>query len=137
MKFFLDNNLSPLLANGLREFSVIDKRIDTVIHLSDRFPRNAKDEEWMRELGRDGEWIVISQDSLRKNDLEREALRRSGLMVFVLDKQWSHQKFWVQAHNLVKWWPSIIEQASRIEGGAACRVLWRHTGGGRFLQIPI
>jgi hypothetical protein len=137
VKFFFDNNLSPALANGIRELSVVDRRVDHVTHLAHRFPRDAKDEYWMRELAADGQWVVLSQDGLRKNDLEREALRQSGLMVFVLDRQWSQHKYWDTAYNLVRWWPSIVEQSSRIEGGAAFRVPWRHTGGGRFLQIRL
>ena len=38
-----------------------------------------------------------------------------------------------KAHNLVRWWPSIFDQAGRIQGGAAFRVPWKFSG--RFEQI--
>jgi hypothetical protein len=69
--------------------------------------------------------------------MEREALRKSGLIVFVLHKQWTQQRFWAVSHNLVKWWPAILEQSQKIKGGAAFRVPWQFTGGGRFEQIRL
>jgi hypothetical protein len=137
VKFFFDNNLPILLAHGIRELARCDQRIATVCHLADRFERNTTDIGWMKSLAEEGRWIVISQDAFRKNDLERDALRKSGLIVFVLDRQWAQQSYWPKASNLVKWWPSITDQSARMQGGAAFRVPWRHTGVGQFKQIPL
>lgn len=133
MKFFFDNNLSPHLAHAIRELCVPDGA--TVKHLTDRFNRAEKDLVWIKELANEGDWAVISQDRFSKNDLEREALRSSGLIVFCLQHSWSSQQYWPKAQNLVRWWPAILEQASRIQGGAAFRVPWRFSGKGRFEQI--
>ncbi len=135
MNFFFDNNLPPLLAHGIRELAKVDQRTGTVCHLADRFERNISDQHWMKFLADEGGWTVISQDAFRKNDLERDALRKSGLIVFVLDRQWANQSYWPKAANLVKWWPSIADQSLRMQGGAAFRVPWRHAAGGRFTQI--
>jgi len=119
----------------MRELSRIEADVSEVIHLTDRFPRDCPDPEWMAALATEGGWVVISQDRLRKNDVEREAMRRSGLLVFSLDRNWAQQSHWPKAQNLVKWWPAILEQARLIEGGAAFRVQWRHAG--RFTQIKL
>jgi hypothetical protein len=105
------------------------------VHLSDLFPQNTQDHVWIDALAAEGGWVVISQDRMKKNDLEREALRRSGLIVFALDRRWAGERHWPKSQNMVKWWPAIIEQAKRIEGGAAFRVAWRYTG--RFEQIRL
>lgn len=56
-------------------------------------------------------------------------------MVFFLDKSWKDHKFWEKAHNLVKWWPRIIEQSAGIHGGAAFKVKWNFSGKGTFEQL--
>ncbi len=133
MRFFFDNNLSKYLAHGLHELCGGDPGPPQVIHLTDRFARNTPDTVWIDALAAEGGWVVVSQDHFNKNDAEREALRRSGLIVFALHSGWTPHTHWNKAHNLVRWWPSIIDQAGRIQGGAAFRVHWRFTG--RFEQI--
>lgn len=132
MKFFIDNNLPPALAHALRELSKPENH--EVIHLRDRFAVNTSDTDWINSLSQESAWIVVTHDSLNKG-LEREALRRAGLLVFFLDKSWSNHKFWEIAHNLVKWWPRIIEQAGGIENGAAFKVKWNFSGKGKFEQV--
>ena len=62
--------------------------VDEVIHLSDRFPRSTPDLEWIPALGQD--WYIVSIDKFAKSrGQEREALRRAGHTVYVLDPQWS------------------------------------------------
>jgi hypothetical protein len=137
VRFFFDNNLSQHLAHAIHELCRIEPMISEAIHLRDRFPPNIKDHDWINALAQDGDWVVISQDGLQKNDLEREALRQSGLIVFALHKQWAGQSHWPKSQNLVRWWPSILAQSQKIRGGAAFRVPWRHSGGGRFDQIRL
>lgn len=137
MKFFFDNNLPPNLAHAIRELSKVESPVPIVIHLIDKFPPNCKDQVWISELGNEGDWVVISQDKFNKNDLEREALRESGLIVFALNKAWAQQEYWMKSQNLVKWWPSIMEQSGRLKGGAAFRVPWQLSGRGKFEQIQI
>jgi hypothetical protein len=99
-------------------------------------PRNTPDAEWINTLAADGMHVVVTQDRLNKG-LEREVLRRAGLLVFMLDKGWATHSFWPKATNLVNWWPRIIEMAESIQGGAAFRVSWRKSGVGRFEQIKL
>lgn len=136
MKFFFDNNLSPHLAHAIGELCRAEKSVEEVIHLRDRFPPNTKDHDWIKALSESGQWVVISQDAFKKNDLEREALRQSGLIVFVLHRQWTQQQHWAVAQNLVRWWPAIMNQAEKIKGGASFRVSWQFSRG-RVEQIRL
>ena len=134
MKFFVDNNLPPALAHALRELSKPENHV--VLHLKDRFATDTPDVDWIKSLSNEEGWIVVTHDNLNKG-LEREALRRACLLVFFLDKSWKDHKFWEKAHNLVKWWPRIIEQAGGIQGGAAFKVKWNFSGKGMFEQVKL
>jgi hypothetical protein len=92
--------------------------------------------DWIKEPGNEGRWVVISQDAFRKNDIERNALRESGLTTFVFHRQWAERQHWDKAQNLVKWWPAILDQSRRIKSSAAFRVPWRYSGG-KIEQIPL
>ncbi|MDQ2990468.1 MAG: hypothetical protein M3R60_15340 [Pseudomonadota bacterium] len=127
MKFFFDNNLSPYLAHGIRELSKITAGVEQVIHLTDRFERDAPDLTWIGDLTTDGPWYIISIDRFKKqHGAEREAIRRSGHTVFVLDGQWSKHGFWLQSERLVRWWPQMVNSSSLVSGGAY-RVPWQHS----------
>lgn len=117
MKFLLDNNLPPVWAVALTELSKNEDRAVQVVALRTRFPANTPDHEWIEALGLERDWCVLSQDRFGKNDLERAALRRSGLVVFRLQKQWSGQHYWAKTHSLVRWWPRILEQAALLSSG--------------------
>jgi hypothetical protein len=74
---------------------------------------------------------------LNKNDLKKTALRKSGLIVFALQRQWTQHAHWNKAQNMVRWWPAIIEQSKKYKGGAALGVPWKYSGSGQFIQIKI
>jgi len=80
VKFFFDNNLSPHLAHAIGELSKGESQPPLVKHLKDKFSGNTPDHQWIDALAAEGDWVVISQDALMKNDLER---RRFG------DQVWS------------------------------------------------
>ncbi|MDS4030047.1 MAG: hypothetical protein RKO66_08235 [Candidatus Contendobacter sp.] len=139
MKCLVDNNLPPALARALDALSASKfPDLEQVIALRDRFPRNTPDVTWIQALGQEGNWFLLSADQFRKHgDLERKALRQSGLIVFCLSKQWSAQQYWEECAHLLQWWPHIVDQAERLQGGAAFRVPWKLSGGKpKFEQIP-
>jgi len=136
LKFFFDNNLSPYLAHGIRELSKVAPQVKHVIHLTDRFARDAKDLTWIGELAQEGQWYIISIDRFKKqHGAEREAIRRAGHTVFILDAQWSTQRFWAQSERLVKWWPQVVAYSELVAGGAY-RVPWKHSPVAKFQAIP-
>lgn len=133
MKFLLDNNLPPPLARALNELS--KREGHTVVHLSAKFRPDTPDLEWVEVLKAEGDWVVVSQDQFKKSHLEKEAFRRAGLVVFCLARQWKNCAYWEKAHQIVRWWPAIIDQSQRWVGGAAFRVPWRYQHPGRFEQL--
>lgn len=135
MKYFFDNNLSPYLARALS--ALCEPGNVEVFHLRDKFAANVSDIEWIETLGAEGQWTVISQDRLMRNPGEKEALRRSGLIAFVLGKGWSDQREWDKAWRLIRWWERIMEQAELIQGGAVFEVPVRFSGKGRFRQVRL
>jgi len=135
LRFLLDNNLPPALAKALNALSEGENH--QVLHLSEKFPRNAPDIQWIQALSEEGGWVIVTQDQLRKNDLEKRALRECGLVVFCLAKHWAAARYWDKAYQLVRWWPSVIDQAERMSGGAAFRVTWKFSPPGKFEQIRV
>ena len=133
MKFLFDNNLSPNLAKAIG--ALCEPESVEVVHLRERFAENTPDTEWIKALSGEPEWAVISIDRFKKNRLEKEALRQSGLIVFNLVKGWSKHKYWDQAAQLVRWWPRIMEQTRLVQPGAAFEVPWNFSGKGKFKQI--
>lgn len=133
MKFFIDNNLPPSLAKALHELTSPAQH--EVLHLRDRFSPSTPDVEWIESLAEEGDWVIVTQDRLNKNALEKKALRDSKLTTFFLKKGWTDQKHWDKAWKLVRWWPSIIWQADRVEAGAAFLVPVQFSGKGKFEQF--
>ncbi len=133
MRFLFDNNLPCDLAHAIRELSWSQDDVEEVIHLTDRFKPNAPDLEWIPALGRG--WCILSIDKFAKSrGQERDALRRAGHTVFVLDPQWSRHPFWLKSSQLVLWWPQVLNQARLTEGGVF-RIPWRHSSGKRFVSL--
>lgn len=116
MRFFLDNCISLAMARAVKELASA-KGIE-VIHLSDRFARDTPDPIWLSELGAEG-WIIVSGDTrISKSKVERLAWHESGLTVFFLDDGWSSKNFWVQAAELVRFFPEILRVAKDHPSGA-------------------
>jgi predicted nuclease of predicted toxin-antitoxin system len=77
--FFLDRSLGKIrIATALRQAGAI-------VHIhDDYFPPNAKDEDWLTQVGRN-RWIVLTKDHrIRYRNLEREALMNAGVGAFIL-----------------------------------------------------
>lgn len=132
MKFLFDNNLPPGLARGLAELSRTEIDVEAVIPLRDKFKHNETDPKWLAALIAEGGWHVVSIDRYR-SPVEKELIRRGGVTVFVLDPQWS-KPHWVQAAQLVLWWPKILGIA-RLTSNTALRVPWRFTNKSTFQPL--
>jgi hypothetical protein len=127
---FLDNNLSPYLARALN--ALLEPEGDQVVHLSERFPRQTEDRIWINALGEEGGWVVISADRrIYRNRLEREAWRRSRLVVFFLAPQWARARHTGIAWRLIRWWPRIREQTAIVAAPAAFELPFGY-GSGRL-----
>jgi len=133
VRFFFDNTLPPRLAQAI---DVLLGGADKVMHLTERFPADTKDVEWLSVLGNEGDWIIISGDPrITRNPHERHVWQEAELTAFFLKKGWSNQKFWIQTAKLIQWWPDIMEQSKRVAPGAGFIVPVQHSG--RFEQVRL
>src|SRR4030095_2917360 len=106
VRFLLDNNLSPYLANALG--ALCQPEGIAVQHLRQKFKPDTSDVDWIAALSTEGDWSIVSQDRLTRKSPEREALRRSGLTAFILASGWSDLQEWDKAWHLIRWWPRIM-----------------------------
>ena len=77
--FFLDRSLGKtLIATALRQAGAL-------VHIhEDHFPQNAKDEDWLAQVGNNG-WVVLTKDRrIRYRELELTALLNAGVGAFIL-----------------------------------------------------
>jgi hypothetical protein len=114
LKLFLDNNLSPYLADALN--CLLSPDGHHVTCLRRKFPENTPDSEWIARLASEGGWVIISGDReiLRKGP-EKAVWRSAKLMGFFLAKGWMCIDPIDQSWRLLKWWPAILKQ---VEVGA-------------------
>lgn len=117
MKFFLDNCISPVHAKALRVLAEVQEY--EILHLSEKFPRDTRDHEWLGELGREGDWVVVSGDPrITRGRIERAAWHESGLTAFFFGKGWASRSYWKLAADLVTWWPTIVLTARQAPAGS-------------------
>lgn len=79
--WFVDRSLgAKIVADALR---TIGERVE--VH-DDHFPRDAADEVWLASVGTRG-WVILSKDDrIRRNPVERQALRTAGIAAFFLGR---------------------------------------------------
>ncbi|MGH7205064.1 MAG: hypothetical protein ACREI2_02520 [Nitrospiraceae bacterium] len=77
--FFLDRSLGKKrIATALRDAGA------TVHVHDDHFPPDARDEEWLTQVGQNG-WVVLTKDHrIRYRNVERAALIKAGVAAFIL-----------------------------------------------------
>jgi PIN like domain len=112
VKFFFDNTMPRKVVEALKILDSSHK----IVHLTEGFPADTPDANWISALSDEGDWVIISGDvRITRNPGERAAWLESKLLAFFLAKGWTNQSLWDQAWRFVKWWPSIVEQSSRIK----------------------
>jgi len=115
VRFFFDNCVTPHLVDALR---CLDTRHE-LVHLRERFSPATLAPEWIRQLGGEGDWIIISGDPrISRGQAERAAWIESGLTAFFCGDAWASRKLMVQASELLRWWDDIVERAKNAEQGA-------------------
>jgi hypothetical protein len=91
----------------------------TFTHLQDKFSPNTTDEAWFSELGREGDWTIISGDyRIGKSAHERAAWHESGLTVFFLNKGWTNIELFQQHSKLAGVISGIIAEAGKAKPGS-------------------
>ena len=117
MRFFFDAGIAITYVEALRTLAKPYQQYE-LIHLSERFPPDIKDVDWIQKLAEEGDWVIISQDPrISRAKVERIAWQESGLTAFFFGDRWANLQFWKQAESLVHWWPDIALQASKTPRG--------------------
>jgi len=120
MKFFLDNCLAIRHARALNEMVKPDH---SFTHLQEKFRADIKDEDWIRALGLEGDWIVISGDyRIGKSAHERQAWHESGLTAFFLSKGWTNIPPLQQHSKLTLILDDIIDHGKKAKPGTGFSV---------------
>lgn len=109
MRFFFDNCLSPKLTEAMR---LLNRGHHEIEHLSQRFSPDALDVDWLPQVAKDTELIVISSDpAIVSNKKEREIWLATGLTAFFFGGGFAEKGFWQQTHEVVRWWPDVMRTA--------------------------
>jgi hypothetical protein len=116
VKVLFDHNMPPAIARALHEVIRLDGH--EAHALRDRFPQQISDIDYFTELGRDGDWIVISKDQANaKKRAERAAILRSGVLAFYLRPSVQQQPIHQQAATITWHWDKILQQRQLNERG--------------------
>ena len=106
--------------SGLNVFVQTEHQI---VHLKEKFPGNAEDEQWMRELAGEEDWITVTAGvRIGRNPHEVRAWKEAGHTIFFLKLGWTDMPFWVQASKFTKCFPQLIETARRAKRGSSFTV---------------
>ena len=62
MRFFFDNNMPPPLVRVIGELEKASEEPNTVTHLRDRFAPDTPDTTWIKTLGTERDWVIVSAD---------------------------------------------------------------------------
>ena len=117
MRFFFDNCVSIKFVQALSILARIQEY--ELVHLTERFAPDTKDEEWIRSLADEGQWVIISGDPrISKGQAQRIAWKESGFTAFFFADGWASKGFWKQAESLVHWWPQIVLRAREAAPGS-------------------
>jgi hypothetical protein len=126
MKFFIDNNLSRHLAQGMSSFG------EDVVHLKDQFPEDTEDVKWLKYIGQNRFVLITRDEQIRWKPAEIEALRKYKVDAFFLGGKKLNRCKIIQL--LIRHWPRIKEYAQKTKAPYAFRI---PPSGTKFRQSQI
>jgi hypothetical protein len=116
MTLFLDNDLSPALAEVLRQVDA------DAVHLREKFDPATPDEEWLPRVAREG-WVLVTADErMRKRPAQRLVLQACGITGLFLFKGFLRLQKREQVAWFVKHLTGIEEQVGRLPAGTSARI---------------
>lgn len=114
MKLLVDHNLSPAIARSLQHLYPDH----TFVALSERFPPDISDVDWMQELDREGGWAALTKDlRIQSRPHERLALDRSKIVFFFLSGAWHKYSVPETAARLIRLIPLMAKQMELVDQG--------------------
>ncbi|MGM0985411.1 MAG: hypothetical protein ACQEXI_00275 [Pseudomonadota bacterium] len=137
MHFFIDENISPNLANALNHLSQILDERHTVVHAREfNGGYGVPDQVWLEKLKKNPNWIIVSKDRFKKGDPERYAFENAGITIFNLGKEWNNKKGWETALRLITWWPTISREVTNINTPMMYELPWPVSRKLKGRQLP-
>jgi len=106
---------------------------DEIFTLREKFKPDTPDITWLDQLGKEGNWIIVSGDlRISKRPQERDVWKASRLPTIFMTDQWSMAQKWEQASLLFRWWPDLKKTAKHLKPGEAIQILFQ----GNFKARP-
>lgn len=126
MHFFIDENISPHIANALNHLAKLCQEGHTVLHAREvNGGFGMQDEEWLQQLKQSDEtWVILSKDRFKKGDPERLAFEHCGITTINLGKDWRKKNVWETALRLIEWWPVISKEVIQTTGPMHYDLTW-------------
>ena len=116
MKFFFDNCISSNLTKAMKLLVHPHHHIE---HLIDSFPPDTLDEDWMPEVAKRRDLILVSGDpAITSSPKQKAVWRSSRLTAFFMGGKFAQQGKWGQVIEMVNWWPEIVRTAQTSKQGA-------------------
>lgn len=116
MRFFFDNCMSPRIVDML--CALEEDREHGLTHLRELYPQETPDPEWISDLGRSGEWIILSGDErISTSAAGRAAWHESGLTAFFFRPPFQTSHRIKQAEEVARWWRVIVLHARKHPRG--------------------
>ncbi len=111
-KVYIDENLSPYIAEGLNILEVPTGDGFEVLSIGKTFGRGAQDEEWIPKVGAE-QGIVITQDyNIQRIKRQRELFEKHGVGIFFFNPpSKSGYSYWEQVEQIVKRWRDIKKKS--------------------------
>lgn len=126
MRFFVDNNLSPQLAAGMKGFG------EDVVHVTEFLPPDVDDTELLARVGSEGWCLVTRDDRIRYRPAESAAIREHQVGAFFMGGKNLRRCQLIQ--QLVRNWPRMKELAAKTSPPFAFRV---PPAGAKIKPIPL
>jgi hypothetical protein len=123
LTFCLDHNFSLHMLQVLRSIRMEPQ--GRITHFSEiGISRDAADEDWILDLRQKGNYAVITRDGdILQAAIRRRAWLQSGVMLFLLGKQWGQLPLGELARRLIFWWPALVQHAEAAQPGSAWTVM--------------
>tara|TARA_R110002012_G_scaffold62811_1_gene165210 strand:+ start:2557 stop:2979 length:423 start_codon:yes stop_codon:yes gene_type:complete len=124
--FFIDENISPHIANALNHLANLCSESHTVVHAKTFNGGNGiPDQVWLERLQQSEEtWVILSKDRFNKGDPEMFAFENCGITTINLGKDWKKKNGWETALRLIEWWPVISKEVIRTTGPMHYDLTW-------------
>lgn len=130
----IDNDVSPHVATAIN--ALVEPRGHTVIALRRKFKANTLDVEWIKELGEERGWSVISNNiRITKVAVERRAWRQTDLVGYFFAPGWRKLDPLEQTARLLFWWPKLEAHTALVAGGAAFQL--PINAGSKLVSLPL